>query len=1250
MRTRTIRSFSPIAVLGLGLVAVLAAVPASDKAGQAPRALTAADYARAEKFMSYNTAPLVLRAGVRPNWLPGDRFWYRNALEDGGGDFVLVDPKRKSRRPAFDHAAVAAALSKAAGKTFGASHLPFTSFELSADGKALTFGAEGKRWSCDLEGKACRQLESAEPAPPERRRGAGSRPGGAPPEVLSPDGRFAVFVRDHDLWAREVATKAERRLTADGVEDHGYATDNAGWTRSDRPVVLWSPDSTKIATFRQDQREVGEMYLVETKVGRPRLQAWKYPLPGDEVVSMIERVVVHLDGPRLVRLKMPPDQHRSTFSDDIKAPDGSLGDAEWSPDGRRLVFVSTSRDHKHEVVREADPETGEVRDVLEERAATYFESGSERANWRFLAASNEIVWYSERSGWAHFYLYDLATGRLKNAITAGEWPVLELLRVDEKSRRIVFLAGGRESGRDPYFRHLYSAGLDGRGIRLLTPEDADHEVGLSPSGRYFVDSYSKPDVPQAAVLRDAEGGLVLDLEKADISRLVAAGWKPPIPITVKARDGRTDLHGLMFRPTAFDPAEKYPIVNNIYPGPQAGSVRSRSFLPAHGDAQALAELGFVVVQIDGTGNPGRSKAFHDATYGNMGDNTLPDQVAGMKELARRHPWIDIDRAGIYGHSGGGFAACAAMFRYPDFFKVGVSQAGNHDNRGYEDDWGEKWQGLLARNADGTTSYDDQANQGHARDLKGKLLLAHGTMDGNVPPYLTLLVVDELIRANKDFDLIMFPNRGHGFGNEPYMVRRRWDYFVRHLLGAEPPAGYELKAPAAVAARIDRVESGLLPPFVVAGRPLPARSLDRRMAELKVPGASVAVVNDGAIEWAKGYGVTEAGTATPVTSRTLFQAASVSKPVAALAALRLVEQGRLALDEDVNAKLASWKVPENELTKSEKVTLRRLLSHTAGLTVHGFGGYAADAPVPSTLQVLDGVKPANSAAVRVDAVPGTIWRYSGGGYTVAQQLMTDVAGRPFPDLLAELVLRPLGMDDSTYEQPLPETRRGAAAAGHTSDGKLLPGRSHTYPEMAAAGLWTTPTDLARFLLEIDRARRGLSAVLSEATAREMTTAQKPGYGLGLSLSGAGPAMSFGHGGSNEGFKCQMAAFFEGGRGAVVMTNGDRGGLLAAEVLRSVAREYGWPSFKPVKKTAVAVDPQALAALEGRYELRPGRLLEVKLEGGTLFVLDGEERIELFPESETRFFDTAEGHTLVFDKGPDGRAVHMTVDGQLKAPRL
>jgi dipeptidyl aminopeptidase/acylaminoacyl peptidase len=613
--------------------------------------------------------------------------------------------------------------------------------------------------------------------------------------VLSPDKKRAAFIRDFNLWLRDIATGKETQLTSDGVKDFGYATDNAGWVHSDRPILLWSPDSKKIATFQQDQRGVGEMYLVETKVGHPKLEAWKYPLPGDNVVTTIQRVIIDLDGLRVVRLKMPPDQHRSSLCDHITCRGTEWADVEWSPDAAHLAFVSTSRDHKHEQLRVADAATGTIRDVLEETVATHYEPGNGRVNWHYLPASNEVIWFSERDNWGHLYLYDLATGKLKSQITSGEWNVSQLLRIDEKNRLLYFLGVGREKGRDPYFNHLYRIGFDGKNLTLLTPEDANHDVTFSPSGRFIVDNYSKPDVPPVAVLRDADGKTLATIEKADITRLLATGWKPPIPFTVKARDGVTDLDGLMFKPTNFDPSKKYPIVNHIYPGPQQGSVGSWSFAAVRGDTQALAELGFIVIEIDGMGNPWRSKKYHDAYFGNMGDNTLPDQVAGMTQLAQRYPWIDLDRTGIYGHSGGGYAAADAMFRYPDFFKVGISEAGNHDNREYEDDWGERYQGLLERRPDGTTNYDDQANQNIAKNLKGHLLLAHGTMDDNVPPYNTLLVVNELIKANKDFDMLLLPNRAHGFGNEPYMVRRRWDYFVRYLLGAEPPQGYELHPPA-----------------------------------------------------------------------------------------------------------------------------------------------------------------------------------------------------------------------------------------------------------------------------------------------------------------------------------------------------------------------------------------------------------------------------------------------------------------------
>jgi dipeptidyl-peptidase 4 len=748
-----------------------------------PRVFTADDYKRAEQFMDYNTRALVFHQ-VRGKWLPEDRYLFRDTGPDGS-EFVVVDAARGTRQPAFDHAKIAAALSSATGASYNAAHLPFATFEFSADEKSISFQLKSQRWTCDSQGTAC--AAGGKPAKSTAER---------PEEEVSPDGKSATFIRNYNLWVRDVASNKETQLTTDGVKDFGYATDNAGWIHSDRPILLWSPDSKKIATFQQDQRGVGEMYLVETKVGHPVLQEWKYPLPGDDVVTTIQRVVIDLKTRKVIRLQLPPDQHRTTLCDDVACRGSDWDDVEWSPDGAHLAFVSTSRDHKREQFRVADAATGAVRDVLEETAATQYESGWGRVNWRYLPGSNEIIWFSERDNWGHLYLYDLATGKLKNQITSGDWVVTQLLRVDEKNRALYVLGLGREKDENPYFAHLYRIGFDGKNLTPLTPEEGNHEISFSSSGRYFFDSYSKPDVPAVAVVRDDAGKLISTIAKTDISRLVAAGWQPPVPITVKARDGVTDLYGLMFKPTNLDSAKKYPIVNSIYPGPQGGSVGSWSFAASRRDAQSLAELGFVVVEIEGMGNPLRSKKFHDFYYGNMGDNTLPDQIAGMKELAQKYAWIDIDRVGIFGHSGGGFATADAMFRYPDFFKVGISESGNHDNREYEDDWGERYQGLLLKNADGTSNYDDQANQHLAINLKGHLLLAHGTLDDNVPPYNTLLVVDELIKANKDFDLLLLPNQHHGYGNATlYMTRRRWDYFVRYLLGAEPPHEYELHPPA-----------------------------------------------------------------------------------------------------------------------------------------------------------------------------------------------------------------------------------------------------------------------------------------------------------------------------------------------------------------------------------------------------------------------------------------------------------------------
>ena len=693
--------------------------------------LTVEDYARAERMLYSNTASKISNSYLRPQWQMNGRLLY-NVTTDEGEMLAHFNPVTKRKRMMLD--------------STGA----FSNLENS-----------------------------------------GSTNVGSYTEIASPDGTKVAFIRDWNLWVRDLASKEEKQLTNDGEENYGYATDNAGWRKSERPILLWSPDSRSIATYKQDQRHVSDMYLVKTKVGAPELKAWKYPLPQDADIIRIERVIIGVEDSSIVKLNIPADPRRGTLCDDISCS-GGFDDNQWSEDGSSLAFVSSSRDHKVATFRIADTKTGEVRTIFEEKEETQFESGRGTINWKYLSASDELIWYSQRDDWGHLYLYDINTGQLKNQITKGDWVVTQVIRVDERKRVIYFNAQGREEGRDPYYSHFYKINFDGTGLQLLTPEDAHHSISLSKEGRFFIDNYSTTSNGNVAVMRRDDGTLIEVLKEADISKLESAGWKAPEQFSVKSADGQWDLYGLMYTPSNLDPNKKYPVVNYIYPGPQGGSVGRKSFSASKGGHQALAELGCVVVAIEGSCNPGRSKSFHDACYGNMGENTLPDQIAGIKELAGRFPYMDLDRVGIWGHSGGGFATAAALLKYPDFYKVGVSQSGNHDNRNYEDDWGERYIGLLTQSEDGSDNYEAQANQSYADNLQGKLLLAHGGMDDNVPPYNTYLLVDALIKANKDFDLIIFPNARHGYGSDnQYMTRRRWDYFVQHLMGATPPKEYKM---------------------------------------------------------------------------------------------------------------------------------------------------------------------------------------------------------------------------------------------------------------------------------------------------------------------------------------------------------------------------------------------------------------------------------------------------------------------------
>ncbi|HEY8291960.1 MAG TPA: DPP IV N-terminal domain-containing protein, partial [Thermomicrobiales bacterium] len=548
-------------------------------------------------------------------------------------------------------------------------------------------------------------------------------------------------------------------------------------------------------TYRLDERKVRDMYLLQSVPTdgstHPTLHPYRYPLVGDAHVPRAHLLVVDAASGSVTPLETEP------LATMTRATPFEQRNVWWSNDSTRVFAISQRRGHRSVALQVADAATGTSGTILEEAGPSHvYPHHVPMANTNVHEVGNgeAVTWFSQRSGWGHLALYEVATGTLKAQLTSGAWTVRDTLRVDAENDQLYFTAGGREEGRDPYYRHLYHCTLDGADLTLLTPEDADHSVTFSPSGAYFVDTYSRVDLPPVSVLRKADGTLVMKFEEADISALTEMGWRFPERFSVKARDGVTDLYGCLFRPTNYDPARQYPVLDSIYPGPQTihtpkafggGEGGGRNFW----QDQALAELGFIVVTIDGMGTPYRSKAFVDVAYGtNFGEaGGLEDHLTGLKQLAARDPSLDLDRVGIYGHSGGGFASAHALLRFPDFYKVAVSSAGNHNQMGYLAGWGERYIGMPEGD-----NYAGQINASLAHNLKGKLLLVHGELDDNVHPSLTMQLVDALIAANKDFDLLIIPFTNHGFFDlrwglaaadrfislsHPYFVRKRWDYFV-----------------------------------------------------------------------------------------------------------------------------------------------------------------------------------------------------------------------------------------------------------------------------------------------------------------------------------------------------------------------------------------------------------------------------------------------------------------------------------------
>ncbi|MBA6336581.1 DPP IV N-terminal domain-containing protein [Colwellia sp. BRX8-7] len=754
-------------ILASGVAIISALTPTLLSAKQ----LNVDDYKKAEQQLSSYTSKLVTGTVDYPLWSSNDTLVYRSHTEDGD-KFFKVDINSQKKSLAFDHKKLAESLARITDSEVNHDKFPFTQVEFISVNN-IKFSVKTKSYQCDLTHYLCQLDELSQKSA----------------ENLSPDGKRAVFIRDHNLWLRDLITDKESQLTTDGIKDFGYATNNAGWVRRDSPVVTWAPDSKKLTTFKHDGRNVGDMGIVSTAVGHPTIDVWKYPLPGDEHIFAIHRVVIDVESKKVTPLDMAPDAHRSTITDHVAGRNGELLDIDWADDSKTFAFVSSTRDHKTATLKIADAKTGKVKLVMSETQKSFFESGVDGISWQYLEKSNEAIWFSQRSNWGHLYLIDLATGKVKQQITQGDWTVIELLHVDQQTGKLIFTGAGKE-GSDPYYHYLYSVNKDGSELTLLTPEKKHHRITLNKAGTHFLDRAATPTTAEISRVRAVSNNKELTIETMDISQLKASGWQAPVEFIVKDRNGENDIYGLMYKPTNFDASQSYPVVNYLYPGPQVGSIRGRHFRSSRGDNQAIAELGFIVIEIDALGTPGRSKAFHEFYYGNMGDSGIPDQVSAIEQLAKRHNWIDVTRVGIWGHSGGGFASTRALLTFPDFYKVAVSQAGNHDNRNYADEWGEKYHGLEVIDEEGISNYDSQANQLSVDSLQGKLLIAHGTTDTNVPPYNTLIVVEALIKANKDFDMLMLPNRGHGFAREPYMMRKRWDYFVEHLMGATPPKEFQ----------------------------------------------------------------------------------------------------------------------------------------------------------------------------------------------------------------------------------------------------------------------------------------------------------------------------------------------------------------------------------------------------------------------------------------------------------------------------
>ncbi|MFH0989630.1 MAG: DPP IV N-terminal domain-containing protein [bacterium] len=750
-----------LVLLVIGLLFVLSGIAFAQQ-NQPSQLVQKANFELANKYKSDKLTNLIHDQAVRPNWLEkSDKFWYRYKTTKGA-TYYIVDPEKKSKALLFDHQKLTADLIALKKKPFNPNDLTLQNIKFTKENKTFEFELDSIKYEYNLATQEVVFKDSVKKKDDDSWKS------------FSPDSTVVIFAKNHNLYWMKANDKdsVEHQITTDGEKYNSYGSQSDDTTKNKRrrASVSWSKDSKKFIFTRTDSRHVSDLWVINSLSNpRPTLETYKYEMPGEKNIPQSYSSIYDFAG------------QKATPLDVKKWIDQSVGGFQWAKNSDKFYLTRRSRDlHKTDVCV-ADALTGKVAELFNE----HIDVSLEAQPLVVLNGGEEFMWYSLRDGWGHYYRYD-ATGKLKNRVTVGGFMVDGVAAIDTAKGVVFFNCVGKEEERDPYYNHVYRVNFDGTSFQFVTPENATHAVSINESRKYFVDNFSRVDQEPKSVLRDSKGNPLIDLETMDISLLKEIGWKAPEVFKTKAADGITDIYGVMWKPLDFDPAKKYPIIAHVYPGPQTESV-PKNFTPTNGNF-ALAQVGFIVITLGNRGgSPQRALWYQEYGQGNLRDYGLDDKKAVIEQLAYRHSFIDLNRVGIYGHSGGGFMTAAAMMVYPDFFKVGVASSGNHDNNVYNRWWGETHHGVKEElnKKDSTTSFKIKipTNPELAANLKGHLLLVTGDIDNNVHPANTIRLVDALIKANKRFDFMIMPGQRHGYGPyQTYFTRMMWNYFAEHLLG------------------------------------------------------------------------------------------------------------------------------------------------------------------------------------------------------------------------------------------------------------------------------------------------------------------------------------------------------------------------------------------------------------------------------------------------------------------------------------